>query len=401
MKFNYQARTKTGEIQIGAIEASDRDTAFTILKSHGLYVTALESAAMPFYARHLEIFKRAKRKDIVLFSRQLAIMFKSRVPVVETFRTIAKQTKKTDFREKILKIAEEVEGGSSLSQAFSLYPKLFSTFYISMVRSGEASGKLTDVFNYLADYLEKEQQFRSGIKAAMIYPAFILLVFVGVVLLIMLFIIPSLAEVLKETGQELPVITKVVIAISDFLRSKKGILIFLPFPFLIIIIYKLLKSKSGKKFFDRNLIKIPLLNSFLKKLYLARFALNLSTLISGGLPITQALQITGEVVNNDLYQKIIFETREEVKRGETISSVLEKYPRLIFPLFYQMVVVGEKTGTLDESLLNVVEFYQREVDQALNSFIRLLEPIFIIILGGMVALLMASVVMPLYSMGIT
>jgi len=399
MKFSYQARTKTGEIQTGTVEASDREAAFNVLKAHGLYVTALETAAVPFYAKQVGIFQRTSRKDIVLFSRQLAIMFKSRVPLIETFQTIANQTRKSGFKEKVLKIAEEVEGGTSLSKALSLHPKLFSTFYVSMVRSGEASGKLTDVFLYLADYLEREHYFRGKIKGAMIYPFFILFVFLAVIGIIMVFVIPQLSLVLKETGQELPFITRVVMAVSEFMR-KRGIIVILGLAVLIILIFRLIKSKSGKKFLDRNLIRLPLIGGFLKKLYLARFALNLSTLISGGLPITQALQISGEVVGNDVYRKVIFETRDEVKRGETISSVLKRYPNLIFPLFFQMIVVGEKTGTLDESLTNVVDFYQIDVDRSLDSFIKLLEPLFIIILGGAVAGLMAAVLMPLYTIGI-
>jgi len=400
MKFNYQARTKKGKIQTGVVEASNREAAFNVLKTHGLYVTALEeTSAAPFYAKKLKIFERVSKKDVVLFSRQLSIMFKSNVPLIETFRTIARQTKKAIFQEIILNIARDVEGGKSLSKALASHPKLFSGFYVSMVKSGEASGKLTEVFSYLADYLEREHAFRGKIKAAMVYPFFILFVFMVVVVIIMVYVIPSLSEVLIETGQELPLLTRVVIAVSNFLKTR-GIITGLIFLGLIFAFYRFVKSETGKKFFDKYLLRVPILNTFLKKLYLARFALNLSTLISGGLPITQALKITSEVVGNDFYQKIILKTRDEVKKGETISSVLAKYPDFISPLFYQMIMVGEKTGTLDSSLLNVVDFYQRDVDRSLDSFIKLLEPIFILILGGVVAGLMGAVLMPLYSIGI-
>jgi len=400
MKFNYQARTRTGEIQTGVVEASSREAAFNVLKSHNLYVTALEETeSIPFYARKLKLFDITTKKDVVFFSRQASIMFKSNVPIVETFRTIAKQTRKPGFKEKILKLAEEIEGGTPLSKALSMYPKLFSPFYINMVKSGEASGKLSEVFMYLAGYLEREQEFRGKIKGAMVYPVFVLIVFVAVVAIIMVYVIPQLSEVLKGTGQELPTITQVVIAISAFLKEKWW-LVFLILLGLILALVQFARSKTGKKFFDRNLLKVPLLGNFLKKLFLARFALNLSTLISGGLPIAQALEITGEVVGNDTYKKIILETRNRVKRGERMSSVLEHYPNLIFPLFYQMITVGEKTGTLDTSLKNVVVFYQQDVDRSLDSFVRLLEPIFIIILAGVVAGLMGAVLMPLYNTGL-
>ena len=400
MKFNYQARSKTGEIQSGMVEASSREAAFNVLKTHGLYVTALqETTAIPLYAQKLKFMERVSKKDIVLFSRQVSIMFKSNVPIVESFRAIAEQTRKVVFKEKILKLAREIEGGSTLSKSLSIYPKLFTPFYISMVRSGEASGKLSEIFLYLADYLEKEYTFRSKIKGAMIYPIFILVVFIAVVALIMVYVIPQLSQVLKRTGQELPLATQVVMAISDFLRKRWWVVLIVLFG-SVVGLYRFIRSKTGKKFFDRNLIKLPILGNFLKKLYLGRSALNLSTLISGGVPIAQALEITGEVVNNDLYKELLLETRDQVKKGETISSVLRKHPDLVFPLFYQMITVGEKTGSLDSSLMNVVEFYQRDVDAGLDNFIRLLEPIFIIILGGVVAGLMGAVLMPLYSIGI-
>lgn len=399
MRFNYQARTKTGEIQSGIVEASAKEGAFDILKARGVYVTALEEIVTPIYAKKLKIFEKIKNKEIVAFSRQLAIMFKSRVPLIETFQTLAKQTKNTSLREKIFRISEEMEGGTSLSSALSLYPKIFSPFYINMVKSGEASGKLTDVFLYLADYLEKEYNFRSKIKGAMIYPAFIIVVFLIVSSIIITFVIPQLTAVLKETGQQLPFITRIVMNLADWLK-KWGWIFLLIFVFLIIFIYYYSKTETGKKFFDQTLLKIPILGSFLKKLYLSRFALNLSTLISGGLPIIQALEITGEVVGNNVYKNIILQAREGVRKGENISAILEQHQKYVSPLFYQMVVVGEKTGSLDSSLNNVVEFYEGDVDRALDQFIKLLEPILIVLLGGVVGGLMASVIMPIYTMGI-
>ena len=399
MKFNYQARTKEGESKSGIVEASNREAAFAALKAKDLFVTILEEVSIPIYARKLEFLERVTSKDIVVFSRQLSIMIKSKVPLVETLRTIAAQTRKLGFREKILKIVEEIEGGGTLSKAFALYPKLFTPFYINMVKSGEASGKLNEIFLHLADYLEKENAFRSKLAGAMIYPAFIVIVFVAVVLIIMVYVIPQLAEVLMSTDQELPWITEVVMNTSVFLQTGWWVILLIMVG-IVVGIVRFAKSKFGKDFFDKTFLKIPLLSGFLKKVYLSRFALNLSTLVSGGLPIVQALDITGKVVGNTRYQEIIFETRDGVKKGETISSILERYPKYISPLFFQMIIAGEKTGSVDESLLNVVQFYQDDVDRSLDTFVRLLEPIFIVVLGGFVAGLMGAVLMPLYSGGI-
>jgi len=399
MKYNYQARTREGRVQTGIVEASSREAAFDVLKNHGLYVTALEeSKEAPFYAKNLALFAKASKKDVVVFSRQVSIMLKSNVPIVESFRTIAKQSKKADLKEKILKIAEGIEGGDPLSKALAIYPRLFSTFYINMVKAGEASGKLSDVFLYLADYLERQDEFTSKIKGAMIYPAFVIVVFFGVVALIMGYVIPTLSEVLISSGSELPLITKIVIAASNFVKDKWWILVLITGGLAVAFIY-FKRSEKGDEIIDRFLLKIPGVSGFFKKFYLTRVALNLSTLISGGIPIASALQITGDVVGSSTYREILFETRDGVKRGEAISYVLERYPDFISPLFYQMITVGEKTGTLDSSLENVVTFYQRDVDRSLDTFIRLLEPMFIVVLGGVVAGLMGAVLLPIYSGG--
>lgn len=399
MKFNYQARTKDGRVQAGVVEASSREAAFNVLKTHNLYITALESSEdAPLYTKKITLFSKANNKDVVLFSRQVSIMLKSNVPILEIFKSISQQTKKADFKEKIIKISEGIEGGDPLSKSLSVFPKLFSPFYINMVKAGEASGKLSEVFSYLADYLEKQDEFSSKVKGAMIYPAFVLIVFVGVVALIMGYVIPSLSETLEASGTELPLVTKIVMSASDFLQQKWWVIILVVAGLIGGFIY-FKRTDKGKEIIDRTLLRIPVLNTFLKKLYIARISLNLTTLISGGLPIAQCLQITGDIVGSNTFRDILFETRDGVKRGEPISATVSKYPDFISPLFYQMVSVGEKTGTLDSSLENVVVFYQRDVDRSLDSFIRLLEPIFIILLGGVVAGLMGAVLLPIYSGG--
>jgi len=399
MKFNYQARTKDGRVQTGVVEASSREAGFNVLKKHNLYVTALEEISeSPFYAKQLTFFSKANKKDIVMFSRQISIMFKSKVPVVESLRAIAKQTRKADFREKIIKIAEETEGGTSLSKAFGMYPKIFTPFYINMIKAGEASGRLSEVFLYLADYLEKQDNFTSKIKGAMIYPAFILVVFVGVVALIMGYVIPQLSTILESSGAELPMLTKIVISASDFVQRKwwAVLLIFLTAAGGLVYFFR---TDKGKEVSDKIFLGLPFVRGFARKFYLTRIALNLTTLISGGLPIAQALEIAGNVVGSPQYNDILQEAKEGVKRGDAISTVFQRYPRLISPLFFQMVTVGEKTGTLDSSLNNIVAFYERDVDRALDSFIRLLEPLFIVLLGGVVGGLMGAVLMPIYSGG--
>ncbi len=399
MKFNYQARTKEGDVQAGVVEAASQEAAVKVLQEYGLVVTFLEQAGgEPFYSKSLGIFERIGRKDLVLFSRELSAMFKSEVSLVESLRAIAEEAKNPAFKEKILKLGEAVEAGTSFSAALAGFPELFSDFYINLVKSGEVSGQLSDVLEYLADHLEREYDLVRKISGMMIYPVFVLVVFTGVLLAMSLLVMPKMISMLSTESQSLPLVTKVVIGFTEFLR-KYIILIVAGLVFLVISLKRYSQTEIGKRNIDNFWLKLPLVGRLLKMIYLTRLAENLSTLISGGLPIAEALGIAAQVVGNSRYQDIILETREQVRRGETISYVLKKYPEFVPAFFSQMVLVGEKTGRLSGILLNIVSFYQKEVEGSLENLLSLLEPLMIIILGGAVGVLIAAVLLPIYQMG--
>jgi type IV pilus assembly protein PilC len=395
MKFNYQARTEEGEIQAGVVEASSKEAAFSLLQKYGLYVTYLEEAKPPFYARRIEIFQRVSPRDIVLFSRQLAIMFGSRVPLVEALRVLASQTRNMDLREKIINLAEEVEGGSAFSKALSLYPKVFSSFYIAMVKAGEASGKLAESLDYLANHLEREYHLSARTKGALLYPFLVLFVVVLVLYLMIFMVIPNLKMIIESSGMEVPKITQMVIGFSDLLRSSGHFLI-IGFLVLSVLIYRYYKTKKGKAFFDKFFLKLPFFGPLLQAVNISRFAENLSTLIAGGLMITQALELTANTLGNSIYKKAILSARDGVKKGMPISSVLSIFPEIFPPVFIQMTMVGEKTGTLDTSLTHIANFYQKEVERNIENILNILEPGLIVVLGIIVGGLMFSVLMPFY-----
>ena len=398
MKYNYQARTKKGEVQTGIIEASSREAATTLLRKHGMYVTILEEvAASPLYAKKIKIFERVSRSDIVLFSRQLSIMFKSKVPLVEALGVLSVQTRNSELKEKILELSEEVEGGTSFSGAISRHPQIFSSFYVAMVKAGEVSGTLSESLEYLAEHLEREYHLIAKMRGALMYPFLIIFVVFLVLALMIFFVIPNLSEVLIGTGQELPAVTKAVIGLAAFLRNW-GWVIVLGIIVLILAGFRYYQTKKGKKFFDKIFLKLPVIGPFLKMLYVARFAENLSTLISGGLPIASALQTVGEIVGNTRYKEVIFDTRDKVRKGEPISSVLARAPEVFPPVFIQMTLVGEKTGTLDSTLMNIVNFYKKEIDRTIDNLLSILEPALIVILGVIVAGLMLAILVPLYQM---
>ena len=396
MKFNYQARTKDGEIQTGLVEASSSDAALTLLQSYGLIITALETEeSRPFYAREIKIFYRVSQKDIVMFTRQLSLMFKSRIPMVQILQTLAEQTNNSFFRDKILAITQMVEGGTVLSEALANYPEAFSSYYVNLIKSGEASGTLAEGLEYLADHIEREYELMAKIKAAMYYPIFVFVAMIGVTMLMAYFIIPHIAEILEEGGTELPFITIMVIRVADFLRNW-GWALLLVFIALIILWLRHIKTPSGKKLWHRIILRIPLIKSLLKMIYINRFSENLATLIRGGLPISRALEITGDTVGNESYREVIYQVRNDVRRGENISRLLRENPVLFPPVLTQMVMVGEKTGTMEQSLMNVVRFYQAEIARNTDALIKFLEPLLVLFLGAMVAFLIAALFIPLY-----
>jgi len=395
MKFLYQARTKEGDIRSGTIEASSKEVALSLLQKLGYYVTYLEEERPPIYAKELKIFRRISLKDLFIFSRQLSIMLHSKVPIVESLATIAAQIKNPDFKEIISDIAEEVEAGSSLSRALLKYPKVFSPFYAAMVKAGEASGKLSQTLTFLSNHLEREYNLRGKIRGAMIYPTLVLVVFLGVLGLMVFSILPSFEKILKEREVEIPFITKAILSFSKILREKFFYL-GLIFGTFIVLIFYYFKTKEGKKNFDKFSLKIPFFGEISKKLILSRFAQNLSTLISAGLSLPEALEIVEEIVGNEEYKNAISKIKEGVKKGESISSITTLYPELFPPLFTQLVLVGEKTGTLSNCLSTISNFYQSEAEKSIENFLSFLEPLLIIILGVLVGGLMLSVLLPLY-----
>jgi len=396
MKFSYHARDDQGRDQRGLVQAASEEAALQVLDRHGLYITLLrEEKAKPLYARRITFFDKVSEKDVMLFSRQVSIMFKARVSLVDALSTIGKQQKSRAFREIILKISEEVEGGTNLSDALAQYPKVFSSFYVNIVKRGEALGTLSDVLQYLADYLERDHALKSKIKGALMYPAFVIIVAFGVMTLLAILVLPNLISILEQGDQELPSITTIVIAASTWYRQWWWL-------FALAVVGSgfglaaATKTKQGKRVVDRLYLRVPLLNRFLKTMYITRFGDNLSTLITGGVPIVEALGITQRIVGNEVYENIIGEAKDSVAGGGRVAEVFQRYPSQFPSIFTQMMSVGEKSGSLDSTLAEIVKFYQAEMERAVEAFLSLLEPLLIVALGVIVGGLMASLMLPLY-----
>ncbi|MEA3452726.1 MAG: type II secretion system F family protein [Patescibacteria group bacterium] len=396
MRFNYQARNKEGLAQVGVIEVGSKKEAISLLQEEGLYVTQLEALeSKPFYARKIKFLTKARKKDIMMFCRQLAMMLKSGVGLVESLKSLSLQTEKSDFREQIIKMANDIEGGVYFSEALAKFPKTFNDFFINIIKSGEATGKLSETLSYLSEHLEREYTLVSKIKSGMTYPAFITAIFLGMGIFGTFFVLPSFKETFDSLDVELPMITQMVLGFGDFAQDWWFAMLLITV-LSILFFWRYINTKEGKEVMGRLSLKLPLIGPVARNIQLAKFTENLSTLILAGLPITQALEIVGNATSNIVYRKIVLASQEGVRRGEAMSVILEKYSKHMPSLVIQMMRVGERTGKLDEALMNVANFYQGEINRRIDGLVDIIEPILIVILGGLVAGLMVSIIVPVY-----
>jgi len=309
---------------------------------------------------------------------------------------LARQSDNLYFRQIISEVASDIEGGSIFSKALANHPKVFDDFFVNMIRSGEVSGTLENTLLYLADYLERQHYLNSKVKNAMVYPAFILFGFLVIGVLMMVMVIPNLTKILEESGQELPLATKAIIGLSDFLRNWGWLLLVILFGGAGYIAYLFKNSIAFRHYWHGLKIKIPILGKIFKKIYISRLADNLSTLITGGISILQALQVSADVVGNLVFRDIILEAKDQVRAGGTISGSFEKYPE-IPNLVVQMIATGEQAGALDDILKKMSSYYSKEIDTTVDTLSQLIEPILIVVLGIGVAFLVAGILMPIYN----
>lgn len=397
MEYLYEARTPEGEKRDGMIDAVSTEAAVASLQRRGLIIVNIQPAQAEgaWYERPLSFFTGISQKDIVVLSRQLATLFEAKVPVVVALRTLISELDAPILRREMASLLDEVQGGMPLSQAMERHPKVFSSFFVNMVRSAEESGKLEETFRYLADYLERSYELSSKAKNALIYPSFILVAFFGVIMVMLTVIVPRLVTIFEETGQTPPIYTQAIIMLSVFIRDYGYVLLGI-FAAGALALLRFLRTERGRLALGRAQISIPAVGELYRKIYLARFADNFHTLIAGGIPAVRALHISGDVVGNAIYRAIIQEAAEAVRGGSTISEAFSRHEE-IPPLLNQMMRIGEETGKLDQILASLARFYRREVDSVIENLISLIEPALIIVLGLAVGIVVAAILVPLYN----
>lgn len=340
------------------------------------------------------LLNRVAVKDLVIFSRQFAVMVSSNISLVESLTTIVDQTENMKLKMIISEVAYDVDSGSQLSDALGKH-KVFSDFFVNVVKSGETSGKLDEVLNYMANEMEKDYDMSKKITGAFIYPAFVVAGLGAVGVIMMVYVLPQLTGIIVETGAELPMATKIVVWVSDFLRNY--------FVYIIAVIIGagvglryFYKTEAGRFSIDSLKLRLPVFGSLFKTIYLIRFCRSLSTLLKGGVPLIKSLEVTLEIVSNDVFKRLIRETILSVNEGHPISYDFERsdaIPKMV----PQMMTIGEKTGKLDDILDKITGFYAREVDNKLANLTTLLEPIIMVVMGVGVGIMVAAVIMPMYS----
>lgn len=395
MLFKYQAIDQNGAPQEGNIDAVSRDVAISSLQRRGLSVTSVEEVPKEGQGWNITLFESVSNKDVVLLSRQISTLFEAQVSALRVFRLLASEAEKPLMQRVLTEVADDLQAGSPISKALAKHPKVFSKFYVNMVRSGEEAGKLDETFLYLADYLDRTYEIVSKARNALIYPAFVISTFVIVMILMMTMVIPRISQILIDSGQDIPFYTKVVIAMSNFFVDY-GV-------FLLIVavvggyfLVRFAMTEGGRAQFDRLQLAIPYVGDLYKKLYLSRVADNLATMLASGISVVQATEITATVVDNDLYADILTEVSSSVKAGGSISASMSKYPE-IPGIMTAMIKVGEETGELGSILKTLAKFYQREVVNAVDTLVDLIEPFMIVVLGLGVGILLASVLIPIYN----
>lgn len=396
MLFNYTAIDNTGHETSGEIDAINEDVAISSLQRRGLVIASIISAEhKSFLKSDIAFFDRVTNKEIVILSRQIATLFESQVSALRVFKLLSSESSNKMLRKALAKVVDDLQSGSTISKALGKHEKIFSPFYVNMVKAGEESGKLDQIFSYLADYLDRTYEVTSRAKNALIYPAFVVFTFITVMVLMLTLVIPRISAIFLETGQELPIYTKAVVGLSDFFVNY-GI-----FLLILIIIggffgWKFSKTEKGALSISHTKLTLPYLGGLYKRIYLSRISDNLSTMLSSGIPIVRAVEITASVVGDVVYKKLLTESMHDIKTGSPVSESLGKYSE-IPNIMIQMIKVGEETGELGKILKTLSKFYNREVKNAVNTLVTLIEPVMIVALALGVGVLLASVLMPIYN----
>ncbi len=399
--FEYKARDRSGKLIAATMEAgSERDVAAS-LRQKGYFISEIKAPKGGLSAdiklpKWLDIGSVPGVRDITIFSRQFATVINAGLPVVQSLAILQRQAPKQGLKDALKRVREDVETGQQLSDALGRHPRLFNKLYIYLVRAGEVSGNLDGILDRIAAYMEKQAALRGKIRTALTYPTVVLVIALAVTWFLLTGIVPQFAQILDQLGGELPVITRALIAVSDFLRYQWWILLGI----IVIAVVGLgmfYRTKNGRRAIDGFILRVPVVGTLVQKSAIASFSNTFGLLLRSGVNIIESIEITKGTAGNAIVEDILDETKEAVQRGEQISTTLTKYPRVFPPMVSSMVAIGEETGAVDSMLQKVADFYEREVDEAVDSLTAALEPMLIVFLGVIVGFIVAGMFLPMFS----
>ena len=391
--YNWKARTVKGELHNGELTAANPQEVIGFLRRKRLIPVSVNLKPKEI---SLKMGGKVKTRDIVMFSRQFATMINSSLPLVQCLSILTQQTSNPKFKETINSIRTDVEAGNTLADSMGKFPKLFSTLYVSMVGAGETGGILDKIMLRLSEYLEKNDAIVRKIKGAMIYPAVVFTAAIGCVSILLIFVIPIFAKMFEELDQQLPLPTRVVVHLSDFLIAYWWLVLGVIIGFLVGL-KQFRKTDKGELMFDTFLLKVPVLGDLIRKSSVARFTRTLGTLISSGVSILNGLEVTARTSGNRVVHDAVMGSRASIAGGETITKPL-KEAEVFPPMVIQMINVGEQTGGLDSMLIKIADFYDEEVDTAVEALTSALEPIMIVFLGVVVGGMVVSMYLPIFDL---
>lgn len=399
--FHYRARTPRGNIVMGIIEGQDQQFVVDKLRGQRYIVLDISESKKGPLSNMIGGFNFLKRKvrakELVLFSRQLSTLVSAGVPIVQGLTILIEQITNPAFKKIVDNLRTDIEAGISIAEAMARYPQAFSELYVGMIRAGELGGILDVILERISAYLEAAEQLKNRVKGALIYPAVVSTVAVGVTVFLLVVVIPTFKRIFSQFGTDLPLPTQILISLSEWLKHYI-LFIFIGFVIFLIVLRQYYKTEAGQTQIDGLLLKVPIFGVLLRKVAIAKFSRTFGTLVKSGVPILQALDTVAKTTGNKVVEIAVLKSKESIREGERIAEPL-KASSVFPPMVIQMIAVGEETGNLDTMLAKIADFYDQEVDVAVDALTSMIEPIIIVIMGIVIGAIVIAMFMPMFQMG--
>lgn len=396
--FKYTGRTRDGKVKRGTIEGSSRNDAIRKLRQEGISPREVEETKPSIFNRDIAIGgNRVKTEDFIIYCRQFATLIRAGISIVESTNILASQTESKALQKVLVEVERDVSGGMPFSEAAEKHPKAFPTLFGNMIRAGEMTGNLDETLERMADYFEKQHSLKKKIQSTLSYPGVLSVLIIGVVIFMLVYIIPQFTEIYDSLGGELPAMTVMILAVSEFMQKMWWLILLVIAAAIFAFMFSYKNNRQFNYTVHVMVLKMPIFGKLLQKAAIARMTRTLSSLFASAVPILQALEIVARVVENPVISKVVLEARENLETGGSLSEPLEAH--WVFPpIVHQMVAIGEETGSLDYMLEKIADFYEEDVDRTVDTLQSLIEPLMIVLLAVVVGFIVAAIMIPMFTM---